>query len=60
MKRILFSATLLFTICFVTKAQNFLNKVPNNSSVVIKYAAENFTKNLHENYADKSCQKLLH
>jgi hypothetical protein len=46
MKRIFFSATLLLTIGLATKAQNFLTKVPNNSSVVIKYAAENFAKNL--------------
>ena len=46
MKRIFFSASLLLTIGLATKAQNFLTKVPNNSSVVIKYAAENFAKNL--------------
>ena len=46
MKRIIFSVTLLLTIGLTTSAQNFLTKVPNNSSVVIKYAAENFTKNL--------------
>ncbi len=43
-KKIILSTFLLATI-WVTKAQSLLSNVPTNAAGIIKYAAENFTKN---------------
>jgi hypothetical protein len=46
MKKLLVSLTLFCTVLTTVKAQNLLAKVPVTSSAVIKYAGENFTKNM--------------
>lgn len=43
-KKIIVSTFLLVTFA-TSNAQSLLNKIPNNAAGVIKYAAENFTKN---------------
>jgi hypothetical protein len=46
MKKLLVFLTLFGTALTTVKAQNLLAKVPATSSAVIKYAGENFTKNI--------------
>ena len=46
MKKILFSVALLIAGLSIIQAQNLLSKVPAAASVVIKYAGENFSKNV--------------
>ncbi len=46
MKKSFTFLTLCCLAATVLTAQNLINKVPNNASVVIKYAGENFTKNV--------------
>ncbi len=46
MKKLLIFLTLFCIVLNAAKAQNLLAKVPSSSSAVIKYAGENFTKNM--------------
>jgi hypothetical protein len=64
-KKIIVAALLTATIA-TTNAQSLLPKVPNNASVVVKYAAENFTKNTtlqkldSYSFVKKDFFKMLH
>ncbi len=52
MKKI-FCAVVITAIAFInSNAQSFINKVPTNSSVIIKYSADNFSKTLPLNKVD--------
>jgi hypothetical protein len=46
MKKLFLTLTLFCVALSAANAQNFLAKVPSNSSVVIKYAGDNFNKNV--------------
>ncbi len=62
----LIAFTLLLATFATTTAQNLLSKVPNNAAGVIKYAAENFTKNTtlqkldSYSFVKKDFFKMLH
>jgi hypothetical protein len=66
MKQFILSATLLCSIFTTATAQNFLGKVPSGSSVVLKYAGENFSKSIpvkkidSYNFIKQHFYKLLH
>jgi hypothetical protein len=66
MKQFILSVTLLCTMLFAAKAQNFISKVPSGSSVVLKYAGENFSKNVpvqkidSYNFIKENFFKMLH
>jgi hypothetical protein len=46
MKKLLVAVIIFCTALSAAKAQNLLTKVPSSSSVIIKYAGENFSKNI--------------
>ncbi|MBL0144594.1 MAG: hypothetical protein IPP48_01340 [Chitinophagaceae bacterium] len=46
MKKHLTTSALLICIAFLSNAQNLISKIPQSASIVVKYAGENFTKNI--------------
>jgi hypothetical protein len=66
MKKIILTITVGFCITLLVQAQNLITKVPIKSSLVIKYAGENFSKNVpiqkmdSYNFIKNNFFKMLH